>query len=70
MTGAIKSSIPNFISPQQWVEQFSKLLYPENKRNDDQELFLCNDVNKNIRNTILDSSFTSEKIVKGNTLLK
>ena len=40
----IKSSTPNVISPQQCIEHFSKLLYSENERKDDQELFLCNEV--------------------------
>ena len=57
-------------SPKQWVELFSKLLYSENKWKDEQELFLYNDADRNIRNAILDSPFTSEEIVKGTTLLK
>ena len=42
--GAIKSSILNVISPQQWVDHFSKLLYFENERRDDKERFLYNDL--------------------------
>ena len=42
----------------------------ENERKDDQELFLDNDTDRNIRNAILDSPFTSEEIVKVTTLLK
>ena len=67
LRGAIKSSTPNVISPQQWVEHFSKLLYSENER---KELFLNNDADRNTRNAILGSPFASEKIVKGTTLLK
>ena len=70
LRGAIKSSTPNVISRQQWVEPFSKLLYSENERQDDQERFLDNDTDRNIRNAILDSPFPSEGIVKGTTLLK
>ena len=65
-----KSSTPDFIPPQQWVEHFSKLLYSENERKEDQELFQYNDTDRNITNTIFDSPFTSEEIVEGNTLLK
>ena len=36
----------------------------------DQELFQYDDVDRNIRNTIFDSPFTSEEIVKGTALLK
>ena len=46
------------------------MLYSENERKDDQELFLCHDADRNIRNTIFDSPFTSQEIVKGTTLLK
>ena len=70
LKGAIKSSILNVISPQQWVEHFSKLLYFENERRDDKERFLYNDAARNIRNTIFNSPFTSEEIVKGITFLK
>ena len=70
LRGAIKSSILNVISPQQWVEHFSKLLYFENERRDDKERFLYNDAARNIRNTIFNSPFTSEEIVKGITFLK
>ena len=73
LRGAIKSSTSNFISPQQWVEHFSKLLYSENERKDDQERFLDNDTDRNKRNAILDyflATFTSEEIAKGTTLLK
>ena len=34
LRGATKSSTPNGISPQRWVEHFSKLLYSENERID------------------------------------
>ena len=37
---------------------------------DDQELFLDNDTDRNIRNAILASPFTSVEILKGTTLLK
>ena len=57
-------------SPQQWFKHFSKFLYSENKRKDDQERFLYNDADRNIRNTILDFPLTSEEIVKRTTLLK
>ena len=70
LRGAIKSSTLNVIPPQQWVEHFSKLLYSENERKEDQELFQYNDTDRNITNTIFDSPFTSEEIVEGNTLLK
>ena len=70
LTGATKSSISNVIPPQQWVEHFSELLYSENERKDDQELFLYDDADRNLRNTIIDSPFTSEEIVKGIALLK
>ena len=50
--------------------RWTKLIYSENERKDDQELFLYNDANENITNAILDSPFTSEEIVKGTTLLK
>ena len=53
-----------------WVGYFSKLLYTKNKGKDDQNLFLYNDTDRNIRNAILDSPFTSKEIVKGATLLK
>ena len=43
LRGAIKSSTPNVMSPQQWVEHFSKFLYSKNERKDDQELFVDND---------------------------
>ena len=66
LRGAIRSSTPNVISPQQWFEHFSKLLYSENERKDDQELFLDNDTDRNIRNAIL----ASVEILKGTTLLK
>ena len=46
------------------------MLYTENEGKDDQELFLYNDTDKNARNAILDSPFTSEEIVKGITLSK
>ena len=46
------------------------MLYSENEQTDDLELFLDNDTDRNIRNAILDSPFTSEEIVKGTTLLK
>ena len=36
----------------------------------DQELFQYDDADRNIRNTIFDSPFTSEEIVKGTALLK
>ena len=49
---------------------FSKSLYTEKKGKDDQNLFLYNDTDRNIRNAILDSPFTSKEIVKGATLLK
>ena len=65
-----KSSTPDFIPPQQWVEHFSKLLYSENEKKDDQELFLYDDTDRNIRNPIFDFPFTSEEIVKGTALLK
>ena len=68
LTGTIKSSIPYFIS--EWIEHFSKLLYSENEQKDDQELFLYNDADRNIRNAILDSAFTNEETVTGTTLLK
>ena len=44
LRGAIKSSILNVTSPQQWIEHFSKLLYFENERRDDKERFLYNDL--------------------------
>ena len=40
------------------------------KKKDDQELFLYHDADRNIKNTIFDSPFTSEEIVKGTTVLK
>ena len=46
------------------------MLYSENELNNDQELFLYNDADGNIKNAILHSSFTSEEIVKGIALLK
>ena len=46
------------------------MLYSENELNNDQELFLYNDADGNIKNSILDSPFTSEEIVKGIALLK
>ena len=46
------------------------MLYTENEAKDDQELFLYNDTDRNARNAILDSPFTSEEIVKSTTLLK
>ena len=70
LRGACKSSTSNVIPPQQWVEHFSDLLYSENERKENQELFLNNDAGRNIRNTIFDSPFTSEEIAKGSTLLK
>ena len=70
MRGAIKSSTANVVSLQQWVEHFSKLLYSEIEKQVDQDLFLHNDADRNIRNTILDSPFASKEIVKGTTLLK
>ena len=50
--------------------KFSKLLSTEYKGTDDQDLLLSNVSDRSIRNAILDSPFTSEKIVKGTTLLK
>ena len=70
MRGAIKSSTANVVSLQQWVEHFSKLLYSEIEKQVHQDLFLHNDADRNIRNTILDSPFASKEIVKGTTLLK
>ena len=70
LRGATKSSTSNVISPQQWVEYFSKFLYSEIERREDQDLFLYDDADRNIRNTIFVSPFTSEKIVKGTALLK
>ena len=69
-TGATKSRISNVIPPQQWVEHFAELLYSENERKDGQELFLFDDADRNLRNTMFDSPFTSEEIVKGTALLK
>ena len=46
------------------------MLYTENEAKDDQEVFLYNDTDRNARNAILDSPFTSEEIVKSTTLLK
>ena len=66
--GACKSSTSNVIPPQQWVEHFSDLLYSENERKENQELFFF--AGRNIRNTIFNSPFASEEIVKGSTLLK
>ena len=65
LRGATKSSTSNVILPQKWVEHFSKLLYSEIERKEDQD-----DADRNIRNTIFDSPFTSEEIVKGIALLK
>ena len=65
LRGATKSSTSNVILPQKWVEHFSKLLYSEIERKEDQD-----DADRNIRNTIFDSPFTSEEIVKGTALLK
>ena len=70
LTGATKSSISNVIPPRQRVEHFSELLYSENERKDGQELFLYDHADRNLRNTIIDSPFTSEEIVKGIALLK
>ena len=52
LRGATKSNTSNVIRPQQWVQHFSKLLYSENERKDDQELLLYDDADRNIRNTI------------------
>ena len=68
LRGACKSSTSNVIPPQQWVEHFSDLLYSENERKENQELFFF--AGRNIRNTIFNSPFASEEIVKGSTLLK
>ena len=46
------------------------MLYTENEGKDDQNFFLHNDTDRNIRNVILDSPFTSEEIPKSTTLLK
>ena len=70
LRGATKSSTLKVIPPQQWVEHFSKLLYSETERKEDQDLFLYDDFDRNVRNTILDSPFTTEEIVKGTALLK
>ena len=52
LRGATKSNTSNVIRPQQWVQHFSKLLYSENERKDDQELLLYDDADRNIRDTI------------------
>ena len=70
LRGATKSSTSNVIAPQQRVKRFSKLLHSENEGKDDQKPFLYNDADGNIRNTIFNSPFTSEGIVKGTTFLK
>ena len=61
LRGATKSSTSNVIPQHQWVEHFTKLLYSENERKDDQEL---------VRNTVFNSPFISEEIAKGTILLK
>ena len=70
LRGVTKSGTSNVIPPQKWVGHFSKLLYSEIERKEDQDLFLYDDTDRNVRSTIFDSPFTSEEMVKVTALLK